>query len=197
MNLSSDGTNWWAKRRGRIVIQGDADAAGLYWVKVTRLPQIQFTQKSQLEDSMAGSSRNVTMSSHALQLGKQDGVPRQNSPNPSAPLKDVRSPTLGNSVPDFAQPSRNEPSSDSHSESSGNEGDEDTSQTSGKPRPLSDVVCLTRQQTTDLLSAHLRWGHKSFRRCAFVLGVPSPDKPPCCGAALRPRHPDTREGHVV
>ena len=80
LNLSSDGTNWWAKRRGRIIIQGDADAAGLYWVKVTRLPQIQLSQESQLEGPMAGTSRNVTMSSHALQLGKQEvlqgGIPQ-------------------------------------------------------------------------------------------------------------------------
>ena len=128
LNLSSDGTNWWAKRRGRIIIQGDADAAGLYWVKVTRLPQIQLSQESQLEGPMAGTSRNVTMSSHALQLGKQDGASRGNSSNSPAPLKGVRSPTLGNSAPIFGHPSRNESSSDSHSErcedSSGNEGDE-------------------------------------------------------------------------
>ena len=114
LNLSSDGTNWWAKRRSRIIIQGDADAAGLYWVKVTRLPQIQLSQESQLEGPMAGTSRNVTMNSHALQLGKQDGASRGNSSNSPAPLKGVRSPTLGNSAPIFGHPSRNESSSDSH-----------------------------------------------------------------------------------
>ena len=32
MKLSSDGKTWWARRRGRIVLQGTADEAGLYWV---------------------------------------------------------------------------------------------------------------------------------------------------------------------
>ena len=118
LNLSSDGTNWWAKRRGRIIIQGDADAAGLYWVKGTRLPQIQLSQESQLEGPMAGTSRNVTMS--------------------SAPI--------------FGHPSRNESSSDSHSErcedSSGNEGDEVLSQASGKPNSLKEFACHVSKPLT-------------------------------------------------
>ena len=55
-----------------------------------------------------------------------------------------------------------------------------------------DIACLTRQQTNDLLAAHLRWGHRSFRRCAYILGVPAPVKAPFCEACVEAkasRHP--------
>ena len=39
MTLSSDGRTWWARRRGKVVLKGSADAAGLYWVTLTRVQQ--------------------------------------------------------------------------------------------------------------------------------------------------------------
>ena len=33
LTLSSDGKHWWARRRGRLVLKGAADEAGLYWAK--------------------------------------------------------------------------------------------------------------------------------------------------------------------
>ena len=57
---------------------------------------------------------------------------------------------------------------------------------------LSNLTLVTRQQTADLLAAHLRWGHRSFRRCAQVLGIPASSKKPFCVACVEAkasRHP--------
>ena len=43
-----------------------------------------------------------------------------------------------------------------------------------------------------LVGCTLRWGHRSFRRCAYVLGVPAPLKAPFCEACVEAkasRHP--------
>ena len=78
------------------------------------------------------------------------------------------------------------------SESSEDEGDVSQTQVVSKRYNGGDFACLTRQQTNDLLAAHLRWGHRSFRRCAYILGVPAPVKAPFCEACVEAkasRHP--------
>ena len=63
----------------------------------------------------------------------------------------------------------------------------------------SELTLVTRQQSADLLAAHLRWGHRSFRRCAQILGIPSTSKSPFCVACVEAkasRHPrSARGGH--
>ena len=62
---------------------------------------------------------------------------------------------------------------------------------------LSDLTLVTRQQSADLLAAHLRWGHRSFRRCAQILGIPSTSKSPFCVACVEAkasRHPRRGRG---
>ena len=56
------------------------------------------------------------------------------------------------------------------------ERESDPTSISDSPSPgssLTDLTLVTRQQSADLLAAHLRWGHRSFRSCARVLGIPS------------------------
>ena len=62
---------------------------------------------------------------------------------------------------------------------------------------LNDLTLVTRQQSADLLAAHLRWGHRSFRRCAQVLGIPASAKSPFCVACVEAkasRHPRRARG---
>ena len=59
---------------------------------------------------------------------------------------------------------------------------------------LSDLTLVTRQQSADLLAAHLRWGHRSFRRCAQVLGIPASAKSPFCVACGNQSLLDIRGG---
>ena len=186
MRLSSDGQNWWAKRRGRQVLKGVADGTGLYWVTMTRLAPSKRFAKSQDVSSESNTSKDVHMGSIALQDGNNDGGLKC---NPSvSPAPNGRSPTTCNNLTLLPHLSRIADDTDSQSQksevSSEDERDVGQIQAEGKHRNRSDIACLTRQQANDLLAAHLRWGHRSFRRCAYILGVPSPVKAPFCEACV-------------
>ena len=77
-----------------------------------------------------------------------------------------------------------QPSSEELPTSSDDEGGSGSIQTKGTRLAGVDTTCLTRQQTSDLLAAHVRWGHRSFRKCANVLGIPAPEKAPFCEACV-------------
>ena len=55
-----------------------------------------------------------------------------------------------------------------------------------------DLAFLSKQHAADLGLAHLRWGHRSFRRCADILGIPAPAKVPFCVACVEAKA--TRHG---
>ena len=206
LSLSSDGKTWWARRRGRQVLKGEADSAGLYWVTISRLHPFKRCQGPQQDGPNAKSSKNGSMSSQTPQARKQDGGSNKNSSNSPAPLKGGRSPSNGISCP-FPHFSRDDEASEHDcercEESSESGDDKEHHQAVGKQRSGRDVVCLTRQQTIDLMAAHLRWGHRGFRSCANVLGVPAPENVPFCEACVEAkasRHPrrsgDARGGLI-
>jgi gag-polypeptide of LTR copia-type/Zinc knuckle/Zinc finger C-x8-C-x5-C-x3-H type (and similar) len=91
LSLSSNGRTWWARRRGRQVLKGEADNAGLYWVSLTRLAPLKILQRTKENGFNASSSKKVPMGSHTPQGGLQDGGLGQNSPNPPAPPNGGRS----------------------------------------------------------------------------------------------------------
>ena len=96
LTLSSDGQNWWAKRRGRQVLKGVADGTGLYWVTMTRLAPSKRFAKSQDVSSESNTSKDVHMGSIALQDGNNDGGLKC---NPSvSPAPNGRSPTTCNNL---------------------------------------------------------------------------------------------------
>ena len=80
------------------------------------------------------------------------------------------------------------------------ERESDPTSISDSPSPgssLTDLTLVTRQQSADLLAAHLRWGHRSFRSCARVLGIPSTAESPFCVACVEAkasRHPRRARG---
>ena len=133
------------------------------------------------------------MGSIAPQDGNNDGGLRC---NPSvSPPPNGRSSSSRSNLTLFPHPSRDADDNDSHSQKSSEsseEGDVSQTQVVSKRYNGGDFACLTRQQTNDLLAAHLRWGHRSFRRCAYILGVPAPVKAPFCEACVEAkasRHP--------
>ena len=136
--------------------------------------------------SEGSTSKDALMGSIAPQDGNNDGGLNC---NPSvSPSLYGRSASIPSNLTLFPHPTRHADDTDSHSQnsdvSSEDEGDRDQSRTEGKRYNGGDIACLTRQQTNDLLAAHLRWGHRSFRRCAYVLGVPAPLKAPFCEACV-------------
>ena len=196
LSLSSDGKTWWARRRGRQVLKGVADNDGLYWVTVSKLAPAKICQRPQQHGLEPRSVSDVLMGSQAPQAGMQNGVSTQTSSNSPAPLKHGRSTSFGKPLCSFSHIPRNSVASESDSErcAESTESGEDGKlpQVDGNQRSGRDVVCLTRQQSIDLMAAHLRWGHRSFRSCANVLGVPAPEKVPFCEACVEAkasRHP--------
>ena len=194
LSLSSDGHTWWAKRRGRQVLKGVADSTGLYWVTLTRLVHHQWPEGNHGNTSGGSTSNNVPMGSIAPQGGNNDGGSKGN-PSVSPTSHGMSTPNCSN-LTLFPHLSRNADGTDSQSQSSQESSEDervvDHRQVGAKRYNGADVVCLTRLQTSDLLAAHLRWGHRSFRRCAYILGVPAPVKAPFCEACVEAkasRHP--------
>ena len=112
LTLSSDGRFWWAKRRGRQVLKGEADDTGLYWVTVARLAVDKRIVRSQLGASEGSTSKYATMGSKAPQIETNNGGSRGKLANSPAPLDNGRSPTISGNVSFLPHPSR---TADSHS----------------------------------------------------------------------------------
>ena len=119
LTLSSDGRFWWAKRRGRQVLKGEADDTGLYWVTVARLAVDKRIVRSQLGASEGSTSKYATMGSKAPQIETNNGGSRGKLANSPAPLDNGRSPTIRSNVSFLPHPSRIADLTDSHSEESG------------------------------------------------------------------------------
>ena len=129
LTLSSDGRNWWARRRGQLVLKGVADNAGLYWVKVTRLQgRPLWTPRDASKDPQSSPKPTAPLKDGRSLAKQQESGLRtsgdvlmdpQSSSKASTPFKDGRSPTFGKCLSLFPQPSRN----GEDSESSKNEGD--------------------------------------------------------------------------
>ena len=77
------------------------------------------------------------------------------------------------------QPSGGETSGSSEDDEAANPG-----QCKGDRVKGTESTWLTKQQTSDLAAAHLRWGHRSFRKCAHIMGIPAPEKTPFCEACV-------------
>ena len=203
MELSSDGKTWWARCQGRVFLQGQADGAGLYWVTVQRLTTRKM--RASVGDLRQPTSEVSGKLSKCVQEHQTPSLSRDSrvfNPKSSRPVKNgwsrkfdqpLESAQQGCGGLDDSELSANG-SSDSLSEEHYaymNSGD-------SNPSPNIDATLLTRQQSADLMAAHLRWGHRSFRRCAQVLGVPAPEKAPFCEACVEAkasRYPRRSRAH--
>ena len=88
MTLSSDGRTWWARRRGKVVLKGSADAAGLYWVTLTRVQQRKVCtddgERRQRLPRISGKSMEEVLEPHTMTSSE---ISRRFSPEFSRPAK--------------------------------------------------------------------------------------------------------------
>ena len=206
MTLSSNGRTWSATDQGgNVMIHGPADGAGLYWCKLHRL---QPTGKRKMRN------RNKRSSSARTDDNTRHHSQKRLAGNVSAPFENGRSPMIGfavrgeqvrdeRGISGLSLTTREERSELSYHSDSSELSEERDNNHSSSSSPLtntfslSDLTLVTRQQSADLLAAHLRWGHRSFRRCAQILGIPSTSKSPFCVACVEAkasRHPRRGRG---
>ena len=188
--------------KGDVQIQGPADDAGLYWCKLRRL---------QPPDQRKLKKRNQGRSSDNPNDCNKHHSKKRLAGNVSGPFENGRSPEIVESALRgeherertlLSLPTREvetelsyDPDSSELSEE--RESDLTFSLSSSSAFTLPDLTLVTRQQSADLLAAHLRWEHRSFRRCAQILGIPSTSKSPFCVACVEAkasRHPRRGRG---
>jgi hypothetical protein len=198
----NDGRTWWARHHGKVVLRGRADAAGLYWVTLSR---IQLRKMSTVDgEQRQRPPRPSGKSAEGVQKPQTTTpkeVLRRFSPEFSRPANFGWSgkfdEPLGSAQPNSCIERGSQPSSEELPTNS--EDGEASGLTQAKASRLAgvDTLCLTRQQASDLLAARVRWGHRSFRKCAHILGIPAPEKAPffeACVEAKASRYPRRPRG---
>ena len=186
MTQSSNGTHWWAKKAGKVILQGQADDAGLSWVTLTRMKagmknDRPSAQRPPKKPRKSGNSPKRTLKTSNCVKPDKFGWSEQ--------IQNGVSEEFGhhNTIDTSLRP----PDSESESSWSDNEA-------LGHFKPVNmrevskDLAFLSKQHAADLGLAHLRWGHRSFRRCADILGIPAPAKVPFCVACVEAKA--TRHG---